>query len=433
MFDSILENQSEEKKKLRPSHPNRPNPEKLWVAKHVGQAPEEVPTEQVEKALSFTFSESLWAPECFLEATQEKRDSYKSHLNEHCQHDAFQLVNMGPLGYSLFARNNIKKGSFLFFYTGEYTSETQFQGKDGSYAMYIKDSFFGYENSPIDYDLLSPLFADLRKGGIIDATDIGNLSRFAQHLPQKNDLHAEPTDFGFGSQFVMLNEDLLESVATCATSDSVLLDGLSVVYTKAATDYEPGDIVGISYGFSYWKGKQIQPELFTRKGETIPYDQYYPCNIYLKIPTGNMDWREVNIQKVFKALVLKQGIENIFYDTRRKRAIEKISYDTLREKTIEHLGEERYKAHMSCFLQKNPTVVLDYRTSRFFTKHQKDGSGSWKHNIGNRPSQYEGENQAPEKLLSRLSHFGFNSSNRNNITEVDVESSDYKVPNSAKF
>jgi len=313
-------------------------------------------------------------------------------------------------GYGLFARTPIPKGTFLFHYTGEFVSATYAHKRDRNYMFDVSDNLFGYK--PFDDPDADSPFYDRLKPGVVDAKNLHNLAAFVQEVPENsNDFTLNPErNYVY---YVFLNQDIMTITAITNAQiarNCVYLDGLACREIFAESDIPAGNLIGISYGYGYWSSRKCQRDLFDKQGKLIDYHHYYPTKLYLNYIPEQGAHIQFDTRQTFTALLNKQGMNGL-------------SFDDLKRLTIQHLGEVRFKAHFQCFVQKNPEVILKYRSNCFFSKNRDCAAGEWK----DRKFQ-SGTDQPTEKLASRLSYFGFSFKKRPDLLEVDLDNSNPKIP-----
>lgn len=260
-YAEIMATATDSEKRLVPANAQDTLPEFLYVVpdpQNTG-AIKKVSLPEIEQMFQIRFTNTLWAPECLLEKTQETRARRKSKNTATCDPEAFMLVNMGEYGYGLFARKDIPENTFLFHYTGEY-SGTAKEGDD-SYKMDIADSIFGWKEDSLDYDQLDPpLTFDFELHGTIDALYYRNLAAFMQHLPSPYQLQFNVPD---------LDNEAKMQVATANATMSRECDyiqGLACRAIHTLTAITAGSIIGIDYG---WRNAKQQLCLFDKQGNTI--------------------------------------------------------------------------------------------------------------------------------------------------------------------
>lgn len=260
-YAEIMAAATDSEKKLAPANAQDTVLEFLYVVpdpQNTGDI-KKISLPEIEQMFHIHFTNTLWAPECILEQTQETRARRKSKNNATCDYEAFMLVNMGEYGYGLFAKKDIPANTFLFHYTGEY-SGTSKKGDD-TYKMDIADSIFGWKKEALNYDQLNPpLTFDFEQHGTIDALHYRNLAAFMQHLPSPYQLKYNFPD---------LDNETKMHVATANATMSKECDyiqGLACRAIHTLTAIPAGAIIGIDYG---WRNAAHQLCLFDKQGNNI--------------------------------------------------------------------------------------------------------------------------------------------------------------------
>lgn len=181
--------------------------------------------------LDFTWDSDVLIPDTWqlTEADHEKICALKSKIIAEEQLVVCYIDKQ--VGYCVYARTVIKKGSILF-YSGE-----------------VKP----YNNEKLIYGM------DAKNNNVQDAEKNGNFTSLFQDL---YDTAVPLTDFPFAVACNNFEAKLLQ--LSCG----------SVVYLEAAVDILPNTQCGVSYGRKYWEiisfCKQIQKQYFTTRGEIIP-------------------------------------------------------------------------------------------------------------------------------------------------------------------
>jgi hypothetical protein len=339
-YDSVMaEATSASDFDLQRSNESDSCPESILVAASPEKLSEAtlIPTNILENSLHFKFTERLWAPTTFLNATTKQREIYANSNATGLAYDSFMLVNMGAFGYGLMSRKNFSKGDYLFHYAGEFISQNASQSRNSAYQMGIKDALFGMKYDD-NFDAMNPpLFYDFRCDGIIDAKHFRNFSAFAQHAPEPYELSSRPDAW---ANYIIENDVILNSIATTnaiSSRQDYYVDGMASQQFCAAIDIPAYTMINITYGKRYWLAQQRHPELFTKSGERVDYHLYYPSELYLE------KTKTEKTALVFSAILNMKGLNDL-------------SYEELRELTRQHLGEERFRGHLDCFLRKNNYV-----------------------------------------------------------------------------
>ncbi|KTD33770.1 SET domain-containing protein-lysine N-methyltransferase [Legionella israelensis] len=186
------------------------------------------------------------------------RKEFADYLhNQQAILDLLALADMGKYGKGLFAFQDIPEGTVLGVYTGEILS--------------LKD------NTPSDYALgmlthntSSQHTIAARKDNLlaVDALNYGNLTRYMQHLVNKDNI-----------EYHFTND--LKKIQTANVQLKVkLIANVPVFYLVASENIPKHSIIGFDYTLQYWKAKKQQPAFFTHNGEEIsdcvPYKEWSP-------------------------------------------------------------------------------------------------------------------------------------------------------------
>jgi len=154
---------------------------------------------------------------------------------------SFCIVDMGPYGHGACSNQNIRPGSIL-----------PYHGK-----LYLKSEIDDVD----DMSYILALDGDL----VIDAREAGNVTRFFQHLPKKEELEF----YGFSDDKIKSSVQL-ENVSMCVIRrdkhrEKVLFNEEEII---------KGSPIGYSYGDEYWF-ERPGPVLFDRLGSEIPRNDYW--------------------------------------------------------------------------------------------------------------------------------------------------------------
>lgn len=250
--------------------------------------------EEFEKKFGFVYSESLYGDRNEL-AKYINNPEYTKLLND--RHDlpniekikerlknpldCLVLCDMGPVGHGLYTSVALPPGSVLFLYAGMI-------GKQGNH----------------EYSFLYDAYGD--QANMIDAKQIGGLSRFMQHLPinfenrrailkkaisEKFDSraieahginidefideietkskrqHSELDDLRF------LDSSTKSNIQDCnVILSNVVVDGIPLVVVWTQDGVEANSQLGFPYGTGYWLGSEVR--YFYKNGALVPLSAY---------------------------------------------------------------------------------------------------------------------------------------------------------------
>lgn len=209
-------------------------------------------------------------------------------------------------GYGVFAGELIPAGTIVTSYAGCYLKHNQKPKAKGCYSA-------GDVKKIDNYHKLNKPQNSMQQYDLVDAYDYGNIARFIQHLPTKENLKKFDT--------TLPAEYDIKKIAT---------QNLNVIY-QPINEYHPqyqirllvatraikqGEILGYSYSSYYWQQIYANPLLFTKYGETIKSN--LNKNIEFDVILENGTEKASFTLDYIKDLLYKKMITYVFIDKQEK-------------------------------------------------------------------------------------------------------------------
>lgn len=218
--------------------------------------------------------------------------------------EGLAIVNMGEsLGHGVVTLNPISKGTIVTHYAGIITRNIS---KKPDY----EDILSSYKVRYNDY--------------IIDAYLTGNIASFIQDAP---------TEIELKNEFI-ISKVLAEQVATENLNFGAgILQGCEVVYLQAIRDIQPGELLLISYGKSYWSIeyllKNVSRILFAKDGKPMPPGLYQHLGdkIMLKYDAKNLV--ELSYASIISAYQKQQKLRYEFTPNNGRQETRELAIDDI--------------------------------------------------------------------------------------------------------
>lgn len=239
----------------------------------------EIDQEEFEKRFGVKAGEGIYVDESFPHAAIEQakenitsifgREYFTKQIpaviNDPFAHVAIAFIN-DKVGYGLFAKHEIKKGTLICIYSGEIGSSLDRKSLKGLEFGYYntnfcyKQSLFRGVASFIQHMPVEPKFPDVKKLSSV-------LSMIGQQVSEEElMLDTELYCLKFSSADVRAN------LATANIDQEYLIyKGVPVIAMVANRDIHAGSELGTKYGYQYFN---FHPELFDLKGGIIQRNLY---------------------------------------------------------------------------------------------------------------------------------------------------------------
>lgn len=236
------------------------------------------------------------------------------------------ICNMGSLGHGVFAGKDFEPGECFILYSGIINEDVHSE----SYSLYA----FAYGKG-------TDLF--------VDAAEIGNISRFIQHMPlnfnllsqqERDKLECDEKQLPGNKESseywqwrnIKYKSGLTEDEVAWANLSMmvILLNGVPSIICYNESKIKQGDQLGISYGNGYWRRRGLKPELFDLKGSVIPETKYGYKGVVVDLPPMELfnqfpQFQKICITRTYNALMFQKDLQ------RKQEAMQPVWFNHLAE------------------------------------------------------------------------------------------------------
>ncbi len=257
--------------------------------------------EEFKQKFGCDYSESMWGNSSSLKISQKKSAEFsgveaqvffepkilEKELQEFFQKGNDQLaigfINES-VGHGVFARENIRRGTVLCLFSG---IVKPFTDPEDDYVqtliaseLYVsakaKRGMSGFmQHLLIDCEPYLKLVKEGIQSGYAKVVALGLCSQAEIDAEEK---HAVEQTHAANPEFRELHFNVAASRAGMAATNVCVVgtvkNGVCVHALVAIEDINKHNKVGLSYGFDYWAERRIVPELFFKRGEVIPHNDY---------------------------------------------------------------------------------------------------------------------------------------------------------------
>ncbi len=245
---------------------------------------------------------------------------------------SFVICNMGSVGHGVFADRDFEPLECFILYSG-----------------LIFDKRKDKEEEKSDYSIRYTQDVEL----CVDASKVGNISRFIQHMPdnfesslefKRNILQLNDEQIGADKSFDKLSSDywqwrnleykeITEADVSWAnlTYMSVPINGVPCIVLFNTQKINRGEQLGFSYGYYYWFLRNLKPELFDLNGSIISTAKYGYKEIMVELPMQEIlnylmpGYENKAVHRSYTASMFKRDLE------RRDEAVNPVWFSDLTE------------------------------------------------------------------------------------------------------